>query len=98
MFLAYQAAGIHLSIMGLDQMQELNVESSEGFALDDTYYNVEPRVTIVNDWRFYRRAHGGFGGIHGAPSYGGGRGGTITIAGGYSFGGGHGFSFGHGGG
>ena len=82
-FLAYQAAGIFLSMVDLAW---INGQDSGGTApvdIIDERYTVEPRITIVTDFNFYRRAHGGFGGIHGVPS-------------GHGWGGG--FSFGHGGG
>ncbi len=81
-FLAYQAAGISISMVDLAW---LTGQDETGGPIDvvDERYTVEPRVTLVTDFNFYRRAHGGFGGIHGVPS-------------GHGWGGG--YSFGHGGG
>jgi hypothetical protein len=80
-FLAYQAAGIAISIVDLRWLAD---QAEDGGAIDttDERYTVEGRVTVVTDFNFYRRAHGGFGGVHGVPS-------------GHAWGGG--FSFGHGG-
>ena len=85
-FLAYQAAGIRLSMVDLAWLNKQD-EEAPGTYLDtsDDDYFVAARVTIVTDFAFYRRAHGGFGGIHGVPS-------------GHAWAGGEGFSFGHGGG
>ena len=81
-FLTYQTAGIAISIVDLRWLEN---EGDDGGAIDttDERYTVDGRVTLVTDFNFYRRAHGGFGGVHGVPS-------------GHAWGGG--FSFGHGGG
>ncbi len=73
-FLAYQAAGIAIFMVDLKfvvQRFEGHVEWNE--VLVRRHYTVAPRVTICSDVRFYARARGGFGGVHGVPS--GGRGG-----------------------
>ena len=75
-FMAYQAAGISIFMVDLrfaSKKIERPVEWNEALALHR--YTVAPRVTICTDVRFYARARGGFGGVHGFPSGGRGPGG-----------------------
>ena len=80
LFVAYRAAGIEIAIVDLDWLTQVpEPDVIWGVALRPRLLFVEPRMTIIHDERFYLRARGGFGGVHGVP------------AGGWShFGGGHG--------
>jgi hypothetical protein len=73
-FMAYQAAGIAIFMIDLSfASRELRQDVVLREALAPHYYVVAPRVTVCSDIRFYARARGGFGGVHGFPT--GGRGG-----------------------
>jgi hypothetical protein len=91
-FAAYQAAGITISMVDLRWLFALENPSRWDERLYDRRLFVEPRVTIMDDELFYRRAHGGFGGVH---VYGGGVGHGFGAGIGQGAHGGHG---GHGGG
>jgi hypothetical protein len=71
--LAYQAAGIPLSLVDLGQLAGMDVippeQADERWAsyLDDWGLEVEVRSTILDDPGFYMRARGGFGGVRAAP-------------------------------
>ncbi len=73
-FMAYQAAGISIFMVDLDFVaKKLQGPVVWNEVLVRRHYSVAPRITICSDVRFYARARGGFGGVHGVPS--GGRGG-----------------------
>jgi hypothetical protein len=73
-FMAYQAAGISIFMVDLAfASKEIHGQVVWNEVLVHHRYMVAPRVTICSDVRFYARARGGFGGVHGVPS--GGRGG-----------------------
>jgi hypothetical protein len=73
-FMAYQAAGIAIFMVDLSfASKELHGPVVWNEVLVRRRYTVAPRITICSDVRFYARARGGFGGVHGVPS--GGRGG-----------------------
>jgi hypothetical protein len=67
-FAAWQDAGIGLYMTDLSWALE-NVPREERFGerLSDKRILILPRVTLVDDPRFYARAHGGFGGLRGRP-------------------------------
>jgi hypothetical protein len=86
-FAAYQAAGVHVSLMDLDSIGERDVVWQS--VLSDTVLNVQPRPLLIHDPHFYVGSHGGFGGIRAHPG----------VAGGHAHWGGGGFhGGGHGGG
>jgi hypothetical protein len=103
-FLAYAQAGIAIALVDLDDLmgvQPVQGVAEEEYAGDweevfvDYPLDIVPRVTVVGSTGFYRRAHGGFGGVRAAPH-------VLPAAvtsgshGSHGFGGGHGG--GHGGG
>jgi hypothetical protein len=63
-FTAYQDAGITISMVDLRWLFALDGPSRWDERLYERRLYVEPRVTILEDEWFYRRAHGGFGGVH----------------------------------
>jgi hypothetical protein len=69
-FLAYQEAGIEVHMVDVGQLAGVVVEQQPTthwyIAVGNRFY-VRPRRVCVHDEWFYRRAHGGFGGVHGAP-------------------------------
>jgi hypothetical protein len=71
--LAYQAAGIPLSLVDLGQLAGMDVIPPEQYGerwayyLDDWRLEVQVRSTIFDDPGFYHRARGGFGGVRAAP-------------------------------
>ncbi|HSQ63556.1 MAG TPA: hypothetical protein VLM85_10100 [Polyangiaceae bacterium] len=86
-FLAYQAAGIPVSMTDLDFMSQRELALSWPAVLDSCILQVSSRQVIVDDPYFYARAHGGWGGVRGLPGGWGGHG----RWGGHGFhGGGHG--------
>ena len=71
LFLSYQAAGITLHMLDL---VDLTRPRDDEHALD-LYFDLQvhtfvvvPRTTCVHNPEFYRRARGGFGGVHGTPT------------------------------
>lgn len=72
--LAYQDAGIPLSLVDLQQLAGIDdirpEQAGERWAyyLDDWGISVQSRATIFDDPRFYERARGGFGGVRAAPA------------------------------
>jgi hypothetical protein len=72
-FLAYQEAGLMLSMVDIDFFDSIPLSPSRwGLALRGCILEVRPRVTIIRQPWFYSRAHGGFGGVHARPAFGGG--------------------------
>jgi hypothetical protein len=76
LFLAYQAAGIEIHMVDLSQLIGVREPVAVGgggggyvhwYVYAGNRFYVRPRTTIVHDKWFYRRAHGGFGGVHGVP-------------------------------
>ncbi len=71
--LAYQSAGIPLSLVDLQQLSAMDPVEPERYGerwayyLDDWSLSVGTRLTIFDDPRFYERARGGFGGVRAAP-------------------------------
>jgi hypothetical protein len=71
--LAYQAAGIPLSLVDLSQLASMDVIPPEQYGerwayyLDDWRLEVRVRATVFDDPGFYERARGGFGGVRAAP-------------------------------
>jgi hypothetical protein len=101
LFLAYEAAGIEVDIVDLDWLQGIPTRVVHyGVRVGYPYYGwwwwglgtyrftCVHRWTVVHDARFYMRARGGFGGVHGVPHYGGGHFHFSHGGGGF---GGHGF-------
>jgi hypothetical protein len=82
-FAAWQDAGIALYMTDLAwATKHVPREERFGENLSDKRIFIQQRMTLVDDPRFYYRAHGGFGGIYGRPwgagfigGYGGGHGG-----------------------
>ncbi len=82
-FRAYQAAGITLYLMDLNICAQPIARGRTSEVIASRGYVCLERHTIIEDVEFYRRARGGFGGVHagpvhvggGAPHYGGGGGG-----------------------
>jgi hypothetical protein len=71
LFLSYQAAGITIHIVDLAELAQVRDEEHDPelyFEIQLHHYIVVPRATVVNNPLFYQRAHGGFGGTHGAPT------------------------------
>jgi len=68
--LAYQDAGIPLSLVDLSQLAGLDAPPAERWAddLDAWSLRVVARATIFDDPWFYERARGGFGGLRAAPA------------------------------
>lgn len=83
-FLAYQVAGIRVSMTDLDFMSQRERALPWPTILDSCTLQVASRQVIVDDPYFYARAHGGWGGVRGW--------------GGHGHWGGRGFGHGHGGG
>jgi hypothetical protein len=87
LFVAYQAAGIEVHMVDLSQLTTVIEPPGTGTVGVPWYVNVQNRFyvrtrrTVVHDEWFYRRAHGGFGGVHGVP---------IGSGHAYMFAGGHG--------
>jgi hypothetical protein len=76
LFVAYRAAGIEIQMVDVQTLMGVEVAPPERVWYGTPWMHahvliVEPRVTVVHDPWFYRRAHGGFGGVHGAPAWGG---------------------------
>jgi hypothetical protein len=68
-FLAYQHAGIQIYMVDLPSLsRELSPGPESWGSLESHGFYVEVRPTILEDPRFYVRAHGGFGGAHSGPS------------------------------
>ncbi len=86
-FAAYQAGGVHVSMMDLDGFQERPGPYPWEAAMNDTVIDIVPRQLVINDPLFYVGAHGGFGGIRATPTV---RGGHAHWGGGGFHGGGHG--------
>ncbi len=95
--LAYQAAGITVSMVDLPWLAGVEGPARWRERLDGMLLTINPaRITVVDDPSFYRRAHGGFGGMHVfRGSHGHGLHGGGFHGGGFGHGAGHG---GHGGG
>jgi hypothetical protein len=73
-FRAYQAAGITLVLMDLDVCaQPVARGRIDEVFVSRTYICLERRTILDDPW-FYRRAHGGFGGVYAGPVYVGGGG------------------------
>jgi hypothetical protein len=73
--LAYQDAGLTLSLVDLQQLSGLDVDVPAehlderwAYWLDDWALAVGTRLTLFDDPRFYERARGGFGGVRALPS------------------------------
>ena len=84
LFLAYQAAGIEIHMVDLVQLMTVREPASvfvHWYVNTPSRFYVVPRGTVVTDGLFYRRAHGGFGGVQGVP---------IGAGHTFLFGGGHG--------
>ena len=61
-FLEWERAGIPIAMVDLDRLEQpIVAERWDQLWIDDGLY-VEPRVTLIDDPRFYIRARGGFGG------------------------------------
>jgi hypothetical protein len=87
-FMAYQQAGIALDLVDLSSLFGFRDAGEGGYA---AWYNqwifiCVPRVTLMQDPNFFRRSHGGFGGVYARPSqfrfgtnYGSGSHGGISI-------------------
>jgi len=67
-FLAWQGAGIEMAMMDVDwlALPVNDLDWNEVFV--DQSVIVQPRTTIFGQPWFYRRAHGGFGGVRALPS------------------------------
>jgi hypothetical protein len=70
--LAYQDAGIPLSLVDLEQLAGVDAVDTVAperwaYYLDDWSFHVQHRATIFDDPSFYERARGGFGGVRAAP-------------------------------
>ncbi len=59
LFLGYQEAGIAIHMVGL-----LGLTGGAGRSVFWSTLAIGSRPTVVRDRRFFRRAHGGFGGVH----------------------------------
>jgi hypothetical protein len=69
-FLEYPAAGIAIHFVDLNWLEEIEVAPEPTVwaqRLPEFTLYVGPRTTVVYDPGFYRRSHGGFGGLHGGP-------------------------------
>jgi hypothetical protein len=69
LFLAYQTAGIQVVIVDPAWLVHPIPDDDTPYVrcIDARVVFIEPRVTIIDDPRFYARARGGFGGTHGVP-------------------------------
>jgi hypothetical protein len=87
-FLAYQRAGITVSMVDLGWLGGVDAPARWDERLRERLLTIDPeRITVVNDPTFYIRAQGGFGGVHVFQ----GQGGHHTFHGGSGWGmGGHG--------
>jgi hypothetical protein len=71
--LAYQDAGIPVSLVDLQQLAGIDAPPPEQYGerwayyLDDWSISIRARTTVFDDIRFYDRARGGFGGVRAAP-------------------------------
>lgn len=87
-FLAWQTAGVHISMLDLAGLDERPAPYPWDSVLFDNAIIIGHRPLVIHNPRFYIHAHGGFGGLRAAPG----------VAGGHAHWGGHGFSGGgHGG-
>jgi hypothetical protein len=69
--LAYQDAGIGISLVDLQQIGEMGEMQSQDrwvACLDNWSFEVNVRGTIFDNPQFYARARGGFGGLRAAPA------------------------------
>ncbi len=81
-FLGWHRAGIEIAMIDLDWLSVPVGDPDWDEAFANQSVIVEPRTTLLGDGWFYRRSHGGFGGVHAMPS-------AVTLAHG-GWGGGHG--------
>lgn len=72
-FRAFAVEGMGLSMVDLAWLEEHGAAPGLDLAWQSLPLRVEPRLTLVDDPLFYRRAHGGFGGL-GGIHFGGGLG------------------------
>jgi hypothetical protein len=93
-FLAWQTAGVQISMMDLGSFGEPDGVYPWENAFAHTYIHINPRRLLIHDPHFYVGAHGGFGGLRATPGVAGGH---AHWGGGGFHGGGHGGG-GHGGG
>lgn len=70
-FRALLGEGIALSMTDLAWLEAHGAAPGVALAFDEHPLRVEPRLTLVDDPLFYRRAVGGFGGLHGIHFGGG---------------------------
>ncbi len=64
-FRSLAADGIGLSLVDLSWLEERGAAPGLDLAFTEHPLRVEPRLTLVDDPMFFKRAHGGFGGLHG---------------------------------
>jgi hypothetical protein len=86
-FLAWQAAGVSISMLDLGAVEESATPYPWNSLLYSTRLNIVPRRLLIHDPHFYVGAHGGFGGLRATP---GSAGGHAHWGGGGFHGGGHG--------
>jgi hypothetical protein len=86
-FAAYQAAGVRVSMMDLNTLEERAIPYPWDALMQGTILDVTPRPLVINDPHFYVGAHGGFGGLRATPGHAGGH---AHWGGGGFHGGGHG--------
>ncbi len=67
-FLAWQRAGVEIAMIDLDWLSLPIADPDWDEAFANQAVIVEPRTTVLGDGWFYRRSHGGFGGVHAMPS------------------------------
>jgi hypothetical protein len=89
-FLEWERAGLPIAMVDMDRLERpIVADRWDEIWLDGGLY-VEPRVTLIDDPRFYIIARGGFGGIHARPS-------PVAAGGGWTGHGGYGGAHGGGG-
>jgi hypothetical protein len=71
-FLAYQDAGLVVSMIDIDVLEEPLLPDRWGVVLRGCILHVRPRVTVIQQPWFYTHARGGFGGVLARPAVGGG--------------------------
>jgi hypothetical protein len=69
LFTSYEAEGILIYMVDLESLARAREEWDVPWFVEarSHCFVVRPRITVVHDPRFYRRAHGGFGGAHLLP-------------------------------
>ena len=64
-FRALVGEGIGLSLIDLAWLEDHGAAPGLDLAFAEHPLRVEPRLTLIDDPLFFKRAHGGFGGLHG---------------------------------